>query len=299
MTLGRCRPARSCIAHWITLSGAFACFVACAGLSEVDGPDGAPYAVDATGQNDASESDDAAAPDAPDARQLRMMTYNIKHAGLSSLEALAEVVLAEAPDLVCLQEVDKEAERSGGVLQSYRLGQLTGMASLFRMAIELPDGGLYGLAFLSRFPILSSQKTVLTSTGEQRILVVATVDLGDGRLLGVANTHLGLDASERATQAAEISAVLAGQGSVVLMGDFNEEPGDGAVFETLGEHLVDVWPIAGVGDGATIPVSAPTRRIDAILLSHDWPAPEEAHVPDTLASDHLPVVVTVSLPAGP
>ena len=184
------------------------------------------------------------------------------------------------------------------MFQSYRLGQLTGMASLFRTAIQLPDGGLYGLAILSRFPLLSSQKTQLTSTVEQRILVVATVDLGEGHLLRVANTHLGLDANERATQAAEIVAVLAGQDSVVLMGDFNEEPSDGAVFQALGEHLVDVWPIAGVGNGATIPVSAPTRRIDAILLSHDWPAPKEAHVPDTLASDHLPVVVTVARPAG-
>ena len=248
------------------------------------------------------EPPDAAAPDASDSgaetRRLRVMTFNTQHAASSSLEALAAVVNAEAPDLVGLEEVDNEAARSGRVNQSYRLGQLTGMASLFRSAFTFPDGGDYGLALLSRYPIITSDKVELTSSGEQRILIVVRVEIEPGTQIPVAVTHLDLDASTRETEAAEIGSALAGEPSAILMGDLNEQPG-GPAIATLTASLADVWPLAGQGGGETFPSGAPTERIDFVMLGAAWPAPLEAHVPETTASDHRPVVTTVPLPDEP
>jgi endonuclease/exonuclease/phosphatase family metal-dependent hydrolase len=242
---------------------------------------------------DAAEADAEA--DAGPGPELRLMTYNIRAGLESDLGRLADAILAERPDFVALQEVDNEADRSGNVNQSYRLGQLTGLASLFRSALDFSSGGSYGLALLSRYPILTSDKLELTSSGEQRILVVVTVELEPGFPLTMAVTHLDLDAATRATQAGEIVARLASEPRVVLFGDLNEEAG-GAALTTLTDAYRDGWAAAGRGDGDTFPSDAPDRRIDFVLLDGSWAAPTDSWVPVTTASDHRPVVVTVPRP---
>jgi endonuclease/exonuclease/phosphatase (EEP) superfamily protein YafD len=157
------------------------------------GPDAVADVAQEAAPGDASP-DTAVAADAA-APGLRIMTFNIKHGDVSSLEDVAAVIRAEEPDLVGLQEVDVDADRSDNVDQAHRLSQLTGMASLFRSALTFSSGGHYGLALLSRFPILSSTKQELTSGSEQRILVVVDVLTDDG-VIAVAVTHLGLTASE-------------------------------------------------------------------------------------------------------
>jgi endonuclease/exonuclease/phosphatase family metal-dependent hydrolase len=238
---------------------------------------------------------DAAAPEVP---ALRVLSYNIKHAELSSLEALAEVILAADVDLVALQEVDKEATRSGGVHQAFRLGQLTGMAASFRRSIVLDEeGGEFGLAVLSRHPIISSDKIELTSTGEQRIAAAWQIELEDGFAIELVVTHLGLDAAERSTQAAELADFVSGRSHLILAGDFNEVPDGGDVYPTITADLADTWVEAGDDSGGfTIPVSDPDRRIDYVFATPDWGAPLAAEVLATDASDHLPVLAAVPRP---
>ncbi len=223
---------------------------------------------------------------------LRIMSFNIKSARESDIEAIALAIREEAPDIVGLQEVDVDTNRSGGIDQPHRLSQLTGMASLFRTALDYDDGR-YGLALLSRFPIITSDKVMLTSGSEQRILVIVDILGPGGDTLHVAVTHLGLDAAEREAQADEIAQELSPLGSVILTGDFNVEPGS-AVYDVLTGFLADAWPGAGSGHGYTFPADTPTRRIDWILVSGSLPSPSCAWVPDTQASDHRPVVVTLA-----
>jgi endonuclease/exonuclease/phosphatase family metal-dependent hydrolase len=52
----------------------------------------------------------------------------------------------------------------------------------------------------------------------------------------------------------------------------------------------DAWAEVGVGDGFTIPVDAPNRRIDYVLGSPDITF-DRAEVVATDASDHLPLFV--------
>lgn len=222
------------------------------------------------------------------AETLTVMTFNIKSARDSSLEEIAEVINLQRPDLVALQEVDVDTMRTGMVDQPHRLGQLTGMTSLFRTAIPY-EGGAYGLAVLSEHPVLSSTRTPLTSVGEQRILITVEIEIEPGRVITVANTHFGLDADSRLTQANEVVAQIGADPDVLLFGDFNAEPGTPPIMH-LETVFRDAWALGGEGPGYTIPVTAPARRIDYIFLSRNWAAPVAIEVIPTLASDHLPVV---------
>jgi endonuclease/exonuclease/phosphatase family metal-dependent hydrolase len=233
---------------------------------------------------------------------LRVMTFNIRHGADSSLEAIAEVINESAADIVALQEVDFETARSGGVQQSFRLGQLTGMASSFRVAFEY-DGGYYGIAVLSRFPIISSDRLVFTSANPSRprIMVTWQIDVGEGRMVELANTHLGLSTAERATQVEEALDRLAGRELIVLLGDLNEAPDggpdQGMLYQTLMDHFNDAWQqVRGGEDGFTFPAITPTTRIDYILTGRDWPRARVAEVLDSKASDHRPVLVELPLP---
>ena len=233
---------------------------------------------------------------APATRSLRLMTYNVKHGERAGLEAIADTINRNFPDLVGLQEVDVEAGRSGSVDQAHRLGQLTGMTSLFRTAFSFADGGSYGVALLSRYPILTSERILLPSSGEQRVLATVDVALEKGKILKVGITHLDLVAASRAQQATEIKRVLSGVPRAILFGDLNATPDEGAIVELAG-FMQDAWTQAGAGSGFTIPVDTPNRRIDYIFLgSGIGKATSAAVVDEKLASDHLPVVAQVPLP---
>lgn len=84
------------------------------------------------------------------------MTYNIRHGrGMDmviDLERLADVIRKADADIVGLNEVDIETERSGGVDQAGRLGELLGMHVVYGPNIEY-QGGLYGNALLCRYPV--------------------------------------------------------------------------------------------------------------------------------------------------
>src|SRR5688500_10783479 len=94
----------------------------------------------------------ASVPSAP----LRVMVYNI-HAGkdakgADNLERVAALVKTSEADIVLVQEVDRGTRRSGGVDQLATLMRLTGMHGVFGKSLDY-QGGLYGIAILSRWPV--------------------------------------------------------------------------------------------------------------------------------------------------
>lgn len=228
---------------------------------------------------------------------LRVMTYNIKHGEKSSLADIAAVITAEHPDLVALEEVDSLTGRSGHVDQAGRLGELTGMEHAFVPALLSYDGGQYGLALLSRAPILSAERIALPSAAEQRILALLEVDIDGEHVLPVAVTHFGTTgAAERQQQATAALAALAGQPDAILAGDLNASSSEAGV-AALRQSLSDAWSRGGSGSGNTIDARFPTRRIDYVLLGADWTSSLTARVPGaSWQSDHRPVVATLILP---
>jgi endonuclease/exonuclease/phosphatase family metal-dependent hydrolase len=228
---------------------------------------------------------------------LKVMTYNIKHAELSSLESIASVIKGQSPDLVVLQEVDVLTTRSGEVDQAARLGALTGMHYSFQPALLNFDTGQYGLALLSRYPIRSSQRIPLRSAAEQRILALMEVELDATHVIPVGITHFGTTgATERQNQADDIKAALAGKPWAVLGGDLNASPSE-ACITSLKQQLTDAWTRGGSGSGYTHDASFPTRRIDYVMLGSAWTSPVQASVVGASSqSDHRPVVATLTLP---
>lgn len=241
------------------------------------------------------------APQRP-APPLRIMTFNIHHGegmdGRLDLDRIAKVITEAKADIVGLQEVDRGVERTQRRDTLKELADLTGMRLAFGKNIDL-QGGDYGNALLTRFPIVSegNRHLELIGGGEQRGVLQTVLDV-DGRRVLVLTTHFDhrRDSAQRPRSAEEMRDMAAqwGEGPIVMLGDFNDVPGS-AAHQTLTQVAADAWAEVGKGDGFTIPVETPRRRIDWVLLR--GLTPTDAEVVRTDASDHLPVVVTATLDA--
>jgi len=242
----------------------------------------------------------AAAADGP---TLRVMSYNIHHAegldGRLDVERIARVITDAKADLVGLQEVDRGVERTQRRDLPAELARLTGLAVHFERNIP-HQGGEYGNAILSRFPIKRSRNTLLpqASPGEQRGLLEVVVEVG-GREVTFLNTHLDhrRDDADRLLAAGALRerVAAAGRGPVIAVGDFNAVP-DSPTIRMIAGFLTDAWSAVGQGPGFTIPVRKPTRRIDYIWISPGGLTPLRMEVLRSEASDHLPIVAELRLP---
>lgn len=231
---------------------------------------------------------------------IKVLTYNIHHANPPSrkdmidFDAIANVISQQQPDFVALQEVDVRTGRSGRNLHEAEvLAARTGMHAYFTKAIPY-DGGEYGVAVLSRYPIQQGKGYQLPnapgSKGEPRALCTATVTLPGGRKVMMASTHLDVQRTDtdRLLQMREIARILGAAGMpVILAGDFNAQPGTAAI-----KVLDSAFTRTCDNCAFTIPVDQPRRTIDMIAF-----VPRKAFVvlqhqviQERYASDHLPVL---------
>lgn len=237
---------------------------------------------------------------------FRVMTFNIA-AGNGDLARIAATIRDAAPDLVALQEVDVHwASRSGFADQAMELAVALGMEARFAPIYDLPPASAgeprrqYGVALLSRFPIVSFANRQLTRLSTQTAsptplpapgLLDATIDV-HGLRVRVFDTHLDYraDPAVRATQVRETLALIEGaREPLLLFGDLNATP-DATELTPLLARLHDLWPGVGAGAGTSYPAKAPVKRIDYVLGSAHFHA-TSARVIETLASDHRPVVM--------
>lgn len=228
---------------------------------------------------------------------LRLVTYNIHHAeGLDKvvdLDRIVAVILSLQPDVVCLQEVDRDLPRTFNQDFVALLSQKLGMPGYFSANYRF-QGGEYGNATFSRLPLISwSNEALPGGDGLEPRGRLETVFSWDGGVLRVWNTHLGLKAEERERQAAHILA----DGffpDTVFCGDMNENTlgkGMRQVLEALGEA-----PDARVCDDPSFPAGAPKRRIDHVFAGSDFEVTrcEVVRTETTVvASDHLPIVAEI------
>ncbi len=237
---------------------------------------------------------------ATEPRQVRVMTFNVHHAegvdGRLDVPRIAQIIRNSGAQVVGLQEVDRGVERSGRRDLLKEIADITGMQFAFGKNID-HQGGDYGNALLTTLPIVSEGNRLLPNAdgGEQRGALQVVIDAGGTHVLTL-TTHLDhrRDDAQRLAGADAIVEMLRawGTGPVVAMGDFNDVPGS-PTYGKLASILIDVWAAVGQGDGFTIPVDAPMRRIDWILVRGLEPV--RAEVVRTNASDHLPVVATLRL----
>lgn len=247
----------------------------------------------------------------------------------ATLSQIAQVLNDAQVDVVALQEVDRDSLRTGHVDQLEVLREATGLRhASFATTWDAawipypPDAPLKqqygrmwsGQAVLSRFPILTQRRHALPQPKRfgrmynrfylHRCIQEVTLDLGAGRRMTVLNSHLEpFDKANRRGQGRALSRVMARTGGLaVSLGDLNTVPPeatqlgnfvDEPQMEFYGDDTLQVLRDTGwteLGDGSfTFPASAPTRRLDHILVSPGANA-SGGQVVETPASDHLCVV---------
>lgn len=246
-----------------------------------------------------SNADAISIPESDIEDTLIVITYNIHHGrgtdGKVDIDRIAELLIESKADIVALQEVDIHTERSGKIDIAKILSEKTGLKfTAFGKNLEF-EGGEYGNAILSRYPIENEENIHFKNiSGEQRGVQAAIIKIYQKSLLFL-NTHLDHtenDDSERVLYTEKIRDEIIpfyDQQSIFLAGDLNDVPGS-ETYQIINRHLKDAWIEAGTGEGFTIPVQNPNRRIDYIFYSGNI-IPKEAKVIQTGASDHLPLVV--------
>lgn len=244
----------------------------------------------------------AASTNAAKPLRVRVLSYNIHHAegvdGKLDLERIAQTIRKAQPDLVALQEVDDKTERVHGMDQPNELARLTDMQVVFGRNLELQGGG-YGNAVLSRWPILRQNNHALPSleNGEPRGVLVVEVQPPELTTpLVLFATHLDHRPrdEERFVSIRTINDLAGKQPSAwaILAGDLNATP-ETRVLQAAREF----WAMPQGQEWPTIPVAKPQRQIDYVLArpAEHWKFVETRVLEESIASDHRPILRVLEL----
>lgn len=236
------------------------------------------------------------------AKTIRVMTYNI-HVGVGmdkklDLPRIAKVINDQKAELVGLQEVDRGVDRTQRIDEIAELAKLTKMDYAFAFNLKY-QGGQYGVAILSKHPILATDHRLYKNLreAERRGFIRAEVRIG-GQVVNFVTTHL--DYQYEDGRVFETGQLLEGlkdvKGPLILVGDFNDVPSGGA-YKLVRHSFDDAWASSQPGaEGLSYPADKPAKRIDYILTrASDGIKTKRAWIVETLASDHVPVVADLDL----
>jgi endonuclease/exonuclease/phosphatase family metal-dependent hydrolase len=223
------------------------------------------------------------------------------------LEAFAQLVEKEGVDVVLLQEVIRSPQFCADDWLADRLG----MAHVYTRANgdESAIGFEEGLAVLSRFPILSSQRRSLDLRMgfSHRMALAAEVISPLGKLLAV-SVHLGLLRRRNQRQWSDLRSWvtdMAGGRTTLIGGDFNAHE-DALPIREAQEQWIDTYRIINpVEEGTTHELRLPwgksfrRRRLDYIFLQPGptyWAVQDAKHLrtPQEAHSDHHAVLAKLS-----
>jgi len=202
----------------------------------------------------ASEKPTADDPDTIE-HTLTIATYNIKDGRhkiddkadrrtiMQNLENIAKEIIKYSPDIVGFQEVDKNTQRTDRQDQIKLLAEMTGYPYYkFTKAIDYQGGG-YGHAILSRYPIVSYDATAIPafkSGQEKRALAHAVIDV-DGTHVNFFNTHINSGSDGTSQHAFDnIANVITKFDNAIQVGDFNARYSTGYYSTFKGFKCVNV-----------------------------------------------------------
>ncbi|MFJ9821687.1 endonuclease/exonuclease/phosphatase family protein [Streptomyces sp. NPDC101151] len=231
---------------------------------------------------------------------VRVLSYNVRSMR-DDVEALARVIRACRPDVVCVQEAPRFFRWRTAAA---RLARTSGLVYV--------TGG----ATASGPMILSSHRALVERTEDvllprtpglhQRGFATAVLRLGRTRL-GVLSCHLSINEQERYEQGRllldRLSALDASY--AVAAGDLNDRP-DGPTFRLLANALQDGWVTKPWGREHTTRLGDPLQRIDAVFAAQGVEVlgcGVPMGLPGVLerdlraATDHLPVLAALRVPA--
>ena len=236
--------------------------------------------------------------DSRPAETVRLVTYNAgtfnKYIA-DDYPLVAEMMREVGADAVCLNELDSCTTRTGGVFQLERIARAMGGWD-YRFGRAMPyRGGSYGVGVMTRERILDHFTVALPrgEGAEPRVLTVVEL----ARYV-IATTHLDhTSAAAQRDQVAVINRVMRERYSeaskpVFLGGDLNALPDSGTL-----RALQEAWTVLTPTDGGTYPSHDPkkcgvTSETAGARVLHRFEAGDAAR-----ASDHLPVLLEIRLPA--
>jgi endonuclease/exonuclease/phosphatase family metal-dependent hydrolase len=223
------------------------------------------------------------------AKPLRVGTWNIRAAQSAPVEMLAAEIRAMQVDVIALQEVDVRTRRGGFVDEPTELANALGLQYVFAASIKW-DEGHYGLAVLSRWPLVKVERHRLSGTpeAEPRIVLDVTV-CAAGRPLRMLNLHADRRPASRALGFADLGQIVKDQvgRGILVLGDLNEYPDAPGVRSLIDAGLVDL--------SADSPFTVSVGRVDYLLA--DPPLARlssTARVWTTDKSDHHAVLVDLA-----
>jgi len=223
---------------------------------------------------------------------LRIVDWNIKAGRGSSITTIATRLAALEPDVVVLQEVDSNTRRGGGVDQPAFLGQMLQLDYVFAPTIPW-SGGTYGIATLSRYPLMTAARIPLTNmfAGERRTALDTALCIDDV-CLRVINHHadVQLAASQLSTQEI-VQHIQAELGSkVALFADLNQVPTD------IGPAACVAAGLSDLGDAFGNAITEGGRRIDYAFVDKALrPCVKQMTVNPEVDSDHNSLVVDLDV----
>lgn len=251
---------------------------------------------------------------------MRIATFNILHGrslddGRVDVDRLAAAVKTLDADVLGLQEVDRDQPRSlGADLTSVAADAMGAVDSQFVAALsgtpggtwmaatgdEQPGSASYGIALLSRYPVVSwrvvrlpplrasvplwSEQTnrPFLARDEPRVAVAAVLE-GPGGQFTVCNTHLTFIPGWNTVQLRRLMRSLQGtREPLVLMGDLNMQR----------RQAVRTTGLTAVAEAPTFPARRPTRQLDHVLVRGRLRPTGPAEAVRLPLSDHRALAVT-------
>jgi endonuclease/exonuclease/phosphatase family metal-dependent hydrolase len=236
---------------------------------------------------------------------MRVLSYNI-HKGIGGrdrryrLERVLSVIEDENPDLICLQEVDRDVPRSRCHNQPKLFADhFNSVARLYQTNVRLKQGG-YGNLILSRWRLRSKHQVSLRYNSKKpRGAQMVVVETPEG-LLQLVNWHLGLAEQERHWQVKHLLHHHLFRESehlpTLIIGDFNDWRNTlaGGPFQAADFQQVT----APASRFRSFPAYLPMGALDKAFVRGAINI-RRAHVvrnrAAAIASDHLPLVVDFHL----
>jgi len=234
---------------------------------------------------------------------IKIMSFNIHHGnppeeeGKIVLDEIVKAIRESEASIVALQEVDVHTKRSGNINEAKILADQLGMYVFFAKAINY-DGGEYGLAILSKYPLSDEKNYPLSlkadAHAEPRILQTVTLTLPNQKKLKFANTHLDvLQTGNRELQAAEIIEIAKTETLPMLIaGDWNA---------TLGSKTLQIMDAFFTRACIKCPITCPEDGLDGAIdfIAFTKKSPVKILnykvLTEVKASDHYPIVAELML----
>ncbi|MEJ2294396.1 MAG: endonuclease/exonuclease/phosphatase family protein, partial [Candidatus Lokiarchaeota archaeon] len=245
----------------------------------------------------------------PSLTTLSLLTYNIQQGaddpGNMNFEGQRAVIERLNPDIIGLEESDTARIANGNNDFVRYVSETLGYYSYYGPKTVT---GTFGIALLSRYPIINARTFYMECVEEQAATIWAQITVG-GFLFNIFITHLGnyrnttLGDDTQIIQQANILSVATGKMNTIMMGDFNFEPNTEQYNITVAEFY-DAYVLVNSTNPSNAVVDTtqygdrtiPEQRIDHIFLSSQLnESITSIRYTGGYASDHPAVYATLDL----